>query len=53
MTQEKILRLVFRQAVLVWGEYKDSNACAVTCCCATQTKKANVCRSVRVKQTPL
>lgn len=23
MTQEKILRLAFRQAVLVWGEYKD------------------------------
>lgn len=23
MTQEKILRLAFRQAVLVWGEHKD------------------------------
>ena len=23
MTQEKILRLAFKQAVLVWGEYKD------------------------------
>lgn len=37
-------------AIYGYGRYMIS-ACAVTCCCATQTRKATACRSARVKQT--
>ena len=34
---------------MVTADYMIS-ACAVTCCCATQTRKATACRSARVKR---
>lgn len=37
-------------SVIVTVDYM-TNACAVTCCCATQTKKATAYHSVRVKRT--